>query len=353
MNSRSIILIVAAVLVAGGTAFMARGLLSNKEPEAVAQAPVEQGKKVLVASANLPAGHIIQEADVSWQKWPSDGVNSAYLVEGQADIATVVGAVIRRGIVAGQPVVEAMVARPGDRGFLAAVLRPNMRAVTISVQKRTGLAGLVFPGDKVDLILLQMLPEIKGPDGEELTGPDSYEPRTAETFLENVRVLAVDTVLNDLESEEGANGNLDTVTLEVTPKQAEMIAAVRDTGDLSLSLRGLAKETKETGPSVAAIGNTPAIGAAAAQDEMPVGTIAAATAAGADPEDPSANMADPFEDTEMPTKGASATYDVEVSNTLQSRIFSTGGSEGVIIVRGASNKAKVSSENVTINVGAP
>src|SRR5262245_51930829 len=120
MNVKSVILIGAALLFAGGTAFVASRLMSHK-PAQQAQVKEDAAKKVLVAKGNLPAGTFIKEEDVSWQKWPSDGINDNYLLEGQSDINNIVGAVVRKGIVAGEPITESKVARPGDRGFLAAV----------------------------------------------------------------------------------------------------------------------------------------------------------------------------------------------------------------------------------------
>ena len=82
MNVKSVILIVAALLFAGGTAFVASRVMAPQRAAPVAQAPKEQpAKKVLVAKGNLPAGTFIKEEDVSWQKWPVDGVNDTYLLE--------------------------------------------------------------------------------------------------------------------------------------------------------------------------------------------------------------------------------------------------------------------------------
>src|SRR3546814_10378317 len=63
------------------------------------------------------------------------------------------GAVVRRGFTAGEPIVSRRVILPGDRGFLAAVLRPGFRAIAIRVNATSGVSGLVFPGDHIDLIL--------------------------------------------------------------------------------------------------------------------------------------------------------------------------------------------------------
>ena len=65
---------------------------------------------------------------------------------------------VRRSLSEGDVVRDGDVMRPGDHGFLAAVLEPGMRAVTIAVDNTTGLAGLIWPGDQVDLILTRRSP---------------------------------------------------------------------------------------------------------------------------------------------------------------------------------------------------
>jgi pilus assembly protein CpaB len=345
MNVRTIVFVAAALLIAGGTAFVARGLLTSKPASVAQDAPKVESKKVLVAKANLPAGTIIREEDLEWQKWPEDGINSAYLIEGESDMTTIVGAVVRRGIAAGGPVTDAMVARPGDRGFLAAILRPGMRAITIDVEENTSVAGLLFPGDRVDLLLLQLLPELKGPNGEEIAGPLSFEPRTAETVLEDIRVLAIDRTVNDIEGTEPQK--LNSVTLELTPKQAEMVASVRDLGDLSLSLRGLAKDKQPSGSPVADAGNLQPVASAflsapvSPQGTAPadVTTVAAATTTESNGDTALENeMEDPFLDKSIPERGDSATYDYEVSRTLEDRMLKTlgDGSQRVDVIRGSS-----------------
>ncbi|HXV26018.1 MAG TPA: Flp pilus assembly protein CpaB [Alphaproteobacteria bacterium] len=234
MSARALVFVVIALLMAGATALIARNWLSSERAEQSAQAtPVPQAitKNVLVAVTDLPAGSFIKAEHVRWQSWPEDAVNGTYLIEGVAKPEDVVGSVVRRGIVGGEPVTSGRIVRPGDRGFLAAVLQPGMRAVAIGVNPTSGIAGLVFPGDRVDIILTQSIP----------TG--GSEPRLAsETVLENVRVLAIDQILNDQSGEPTLGKN---ATIEVTPKQAEVVAVVSDMGKLSLSLRSLARP--ETG----------------------------------------------------------------------------------------------------------
>ena len=120
----------------------------------------------------------------------------------------------------------------GDRGFLAAVLEPGSRAVSVPVNAASGIAGFVFPGDQVDVILTMGV-RAKDEDGVNQTRFFSR------TLLAGIRVLAVD---QKIESENGAVEVAKTATLEVTPKQAEKVALALEMGGLSLSLHSLARE---------------------------------------------------------------------------------------------------------------
>ena len=229
MSARALIFVVIALVMAGATAMIARNYLSSERAQLSAQAkpaPQQVTKNVMVAAVDLPAGSFIKPEHVRWQAWPQEAVGESYLLEGTAKPEDIVGAVVRRGIAAGEPVTNGRIVRPGDRGFLAVVLQPGMRAISVSVNPTTGIAGLVFPGDRVDLLLTQTIPA-------------SNPPRMAsETVLENVRVLAIDQVLNDQSGEPTLGKN---TTIEVTPKQAEVVAVASDLGKLSLSLRSLAR----------------------------------------------------------------------------------------------------------------
>ena len=140
-------------------------------------------------------------------------------------------------MIAGEPVTLRKLVGPGERGFLAAALAPGMRAVTVPVNQTTGIAGFIFPGDRVDMLLTHLVVDARG-----------SERQASETVLYNVRVLAVDRDTNNIEN---APKVASTVTLEVTPKIAEVISVLRKLGDLSLSLRSLAgSEVDEEGPRV-------------------------------------------------------------------------------------------------------
>lgn len=236
MDRKKLLLLVGALVIAIGTAFVARSMFAgNAAPEAVAAAPEPVGPKVLVAQRALPVGTIITADAIQFQMWPEELVQNAYFVDGESDISQLLGTVVRHPITAGEPVTQGSLVAPGDRGFLAAALGPGMRAVTVPVSAKTGVGGFVFPGDRVDLVLTQT---VKGEGDETL--------RASETFLRNLRVLATDQS-TETETVEGKTvvRAFRTVTLEVTPKIAEKVAVAQTIGTLSLSLRAIADNQSE------------------------------------------------------------------------------------------------------------
>ena len=141
----------------------------------------------------MPVGTIIDAEAFRYQPWPQGLVQDAYYIrgEGGADPQSLIGTVVRTEITAGQPVTQGALVRPGERGFLAAALGPGMRAVTVAVSATSGVAGFVFPGDRVDLVLTQ---EVTG-------GGDGAPLRASETIIRNIRVLAVDQRINARDEE--------------------------------------------------------------------------------------------------------------------------------------------------------
>lgn len=234
LNPRTLALIVVAVVFAGGTAILARSWIASERSQ-VAQ-PVKSEPtgdlQVLVAKQDLPAGLILKEEHTRWQAWPRATLADSYIKAGDGANANFTGAVVRRGIVAGQPITTSQVVRSGDRGFLAAVLSPGRRAVSVPISAVSGIAGFVFPGDRVDLILTHELPR------------SGRGARASETVLVNVRVLAIDQKTND---QNAAPQVAKTATLELTPKQVEQVALVQKMGTLSLSLRSLPDESAVAG----------------------------------------------------------------------------------------------------------
>ena len=243
MDKKKLILLFGALFVAVGCAFVVMNMLRGSgSPEASASAaPDSTGPKVLVAARSLPVGTIIQPDSFSFQPWPSDLIEKAYYLSDSTDPSTLVGTVVRFPVTAGQPLTQGAVVHPGDRGFLAAALGAGMRAVTVPVSARTGVAGFVFPGDRIDLVLTQ---SVSGEEGQDL--------KASETIIRNLRVLATDQRVN-ADDDEGKPEVLEfsTVTVEATPKLAEKIAVAQTIGTLSLSLRSIADNDAELERAIA------------------------------------------------------------------------------------------------------
>lgn len=242
MDRKKLVLLVSALIIAVGTAFVARSMFAGAAaPQAeAAVVAVPQGPKVLVAQRALPPGTIITPDALSFQSWPADMVKDAYFIEGEADMAKLIGTVVRFAVTAGEPVTQGSLVSPQDRGFLAAALTPGMRAITVPISSQSGVAGFIFPGDRVDMMLTQSV------------GGDEGSLQVAETVLRNLRVLATDQATSQEVVEGKAVPRVSaTVTLEVTPRIAEKVTVAQTLGSISFSLRPLADSSSDLERAIA------------------------------------------------------------------------------------------------------
>ncbi len=205
-------------------------------------APVVETTEVLAAARDLPTGTILKEMDMKWISWAEGAENSKLYVKGKTDMATVTGAVVREGIHADEPIMAGHVVQPHEQGFLAAVLTPGMRAVSVTLTPSAEVAGFIFPGDHVDVVMTHGFTVKQTKDAGQTT-----ERRLSETVITDARVLALDQK-SDNQSTDPKVAQL--ATLEVTPKQAEKLILAADIGSsnggghgsLALVLRSLAAE---------------------------------------------------------------------------------------------------------------
>ncbi len=236
MDTRKIMLIVGALIVAIGAAFGVNQMMRGASAPAAqaAAAPKPTGPSILVATRQLPVGTIIGNDAFRFQPWPEELAQKNYFLKEKTDVNSLVGTVVRHAITAGQPVTQGSLVHPDDRGFLAAALGAGMRAVTVRVSLEQGVAG--FAGDRVDVILAQSI-QVK----EGSSYPDEVL-HTAETIVQNIRVLATDQRF-EAEDDEGKTPvrTFGTVTLEATPDIAQKIAVAQGMGKLSLALRPLSE----------------------------------------------------------------------------------------------------------------
>lgn len=239
MEPKKIVLLAGALIIAVTAAFLARSMFTSGGAPAVQASAVPNPQDmphVLVATKALPVGTIIGPDAFRYQPWPKELIEDAYFLQGKSNAESLVGSVVRTEIAAGQPMTQGSLIKAGDRGFLAAALGPGMRAVTVPVSAQTSVAGFIFPGDRVDVMLTQSV--AGGGDGAPL--------KVSETILRNLRVLATDQRTNALNAEGQPDvRTYSNVTLEVSPVMAEKISVAQTLGAISLSLRALADNTQE------------------------------------------------------------------------------------------------------------
>src|SRR6476620_1951834 len=234
MTSKRVVFLLLAVIVAGATAFMARAWLQSERAALIAQVgapkevPVASTLQVLVARNAIHTGQIVKPDDLRWQSWPEGSLAPTYIIEGKRPMSDFVGAVARGSIAAGEPISEGKLVLAGTRGFMSAVLQPGTRAVSVPITATSAVSGFIYAGDRVDVLLTHVL--------QSLTGEKEQHTAT-ETVLRNARVIAMDQRLDFSPGDKPDVGK--TATLELTPKQSEIVTLAVKMGDVSLALRSL------------------------------------------------------------------------------------------------------------------
>jgi pilus assembly protein CpaB len=245
MRAKTVLSILFLISLAIAAFVMLRAI--PREPESAPQMAANRAE-ILVAAIPLTAGTLLRDQDVTWApvnravrrgefERPSaaapDGSpeldeQAKAAVYGAALRGAISGAAARTPIPQGAPILRSEIVKPGDREFLQAVLSPGARAIAIPVTTGGASTGLLSPGDRVDVVLTQQFNEAGMPLTRRSVG---------ETVVENLRVLAIDAV--DAKNPTGGAAFGRTVTLEVTPVQAEEINVATELGKLSLTLRGV------------------------------------------------------------------------------------------------------------------
>jgi pilus assembly protein CpaB len=217
------------VIVAGIGAFLLRELYVDAS---VAKAPPPVLERVAVAAADLPEGLLLHNSDVVWRSIARPQLASDALTDTPGSGANLKGALLRHAVSAGAMLSASDVIPADAADFLAAALKPGMRAISVAIDDVSGNAGLIQPGDYVDVLLTRQLSGAALPE------------RTveSETVVSRIRVLAVGSALQRPKPADaaGSNAGARTVTLEVTPRTAQVISVATHLGALSLVLRSFA-----------------------------------------------------------------------------------------------------------------
>ncbi|MYN13501.1 Flp pilus assembly protein CpaB [Pusillimonas sp. TS35] len=228
-----------ALLILGAAvlALMARVLFASMMGNA---APADPQVQIRVAAGDLPAGLLLRNEDIAWQAVPKSRLPQGALVQGTPAADDMGGVLVRHDMKTGARLLAQDVIRPDAAGFLAAVLKPGMRAVSVPIDIVSGNAGLIQPGDYVDMILTQTT---RAKDNANVNESRARSV-VSETVIENVRVIAVGSVFQ-LSKSEAVEVNRNktparTVTIEVAPRAAEAVTVASRLGTLSMALRSFA-----------------------------------------------------------------------------------------------------------------
>ena len=231
--SMRLVIILIAVLAAGGAGFMAMNLTAPP-PAQLAEAnpqPQIELDEVLIASGTLTTGSSV-EGQLRWQEWPAAAVGPDFITRSARPeaLSELSNSVVRSTIAQGEPI-RLVKLLGADQSFMSSILPAGKRAVATEIAADTSAGGFILPDDYVDVIMSSRTTNN--------TATGATESIVTETILENIRVLAIDQTIR--EDEEGRLVQVGrTATLELTPMQAEIITAAQQVADrMTLALRSV------------------------------------------------------------------------------------------------------------------
>ncbi len=188
--------------------------------------------EVLVAGADISIGQLVNEGNFRWVSWPTEAAARGYITKQNGGIARMrdlSGSIARSALLAGEPITSLKLIKAGQGGVLAAILPQGMRAISTKIKPETAAGSLILPNDHVDVILIRRL-----------RGKSGAEEVVSDTLFRNVRVIAIGQQIETKEGKKSADGGASTATLELTPRQTEMMALANSMGEITLSLRSVA-----------------------------------------------------------------------------------------------------------------
>jgi pilus assembly protein CpaB len=232
------LIVLGVAVAAGGLAALLAGRSGDKAPPP----PVTniETVDVLVANSDISQGSTVKPDELRWQMWPAASAGPNFIRKNDRPdaIEQIAGSIVRGGMFyAGEPIQESRLVKANAAGYLSAILPTGMRAVATEISAETSAGGFVVPGDYVDVILARRDREV-----EKRTNVETY---TSETIITNARVLAIDQTVEDKNGQKVVLGK--TVTLELTPRQAEALALGKEVGKMTLSLRSVVDTGKGAG----------------------------------------------------------------------------------------------------------
>ncbi len=231
MSKSRVIFLGVALASAALAAFLVKDLVGKKPQQKIIEVNKVEKTKVLVMARDLSVGERLSGANMKWVDWPKDLVGSGMITISSRPkaMSKLKNTRARVALYKDEPVSERKLILETSNGFMAAMLPSGYRAISVRISAATGAGGFILPNDRVDVLVTRK---------DKFDG--SSQPVTvSETVITNVRVLAVDqTYKTGDDGEQFAVSK--TATLELTPEQAEVLAKVETSGQLTLALRALA-----------------------------------------------------------------------------------------------------------------
>jgi pilus assembly protein CpaB len=224
MQNRLKIALVVAVFFGLVAAYGIYNFLSHQQKETDTLRAANQ--EIVVAAQDILPGTIFNEESLKkgltkTTPWPKTSIPAGAFSTPQQ----IMGKVSRVKILANEPILESRLA--GEGAGLTVRLEAGKRAVALRVDEIVGVSGFIVPDDRVDVILTTT------PLGA------AQDAKISKIVLQNKRVLSV---AQSTEQKDGKPQLARSITLEVTPEEAEKLSLASQEGQIVLALRGLGDE---------------------------------------------------------------------------------------------------------------
>jgi pilus assembly protein CpaB len=216
MRKNQFIVLLVAIAMGGGAAYLAHSWLQAQMNVAAAYQPAGH---IVIAAEPIAYGAAVTAENVNEIPWHTNTLPEGAFAT-KDDLLGGGRRIVLSPLKRGEPVLRSKVTGPGQRASLATQLEEGKRAVTVQVDDVRGVAGFVLPGDFVDIILIA-------------DDVSSKRQSYSDILLERVKVLAIDQLASEVV---GKPTVARAVTLEVTKEQAQKILLATNVGKLSLVL---------------------------------------------------------------------------------------------------------------------
>ena len=213
---------------------LAKGFIGQKPDKEIVEINKVKTVDVLTAAKDIQMGERFVDGSTAWKPWPLENITDAMITRDEKPEAqqAYLSARARLAVYEGETILEKKLVLPDQTGFMSALLPKGMRAISVAISEHSAAGGFILPNDRVDVILIRKLDNPQG--GDKLV--------KSETVLTNVRVLAINqTYKQDKEGDTVTVAEGKTATLELDPRQSEVVAMIESAGELELALRSIAE----------------------------------------------------------------------------------------------------------------